>query len=112
MHGDKEPRLIESIYEWCLAKELERRGLATISQRFVVVNYKGFARDDPLRCDVLVEGCVLVEGKAVQQVLPVHKAQVLSYVSLLDVPVGLPINFHAMKLTAGVHRLILPGANR
>jgi len=112
VHRDKGPGLIESIYEWCLTKELELRGLATISQRFVVVNYKGFSRDEPLRFDLLVEGCVLVEAKAVQDVLPIHKAQVLSYMKLLDVPVGLLINFHAMKLIDGIHRLILPGANR
>jgi GxxExxY protein len=53
---------------------------------------------------------VLVEAKAVQDVLPIHKAQVLSYMKILDVPIGLLINFHEMKLTDGVHRLILPGA--
>jgi GxxExxY protein len=61
---------------------------------------------------VLVEGCVLVEAKAVEQILPVHKAQLLSYMKLLDVPLGLLINFHKPKLTDGVARLILPGANR
>lgn len=63
-----------------------------------------------MRFDVLVEGCVLVEAKAVQDVLPIHKAQVMSYMKILDVPIGLLINFHEMKLTDGVHRLILPGA--
>jgi GxxExxY protein len=55
---------------------------------------------------------VLVEAKAVEQILPVHKAQLLSYMKLLDVPLGLLINFHEPKLTDGVARLILPGANR
>jgi GxxExxY protein len=59
-----------------------------------------------------VEGCVLVEAKAVEQILPVHKAQLLSYMKLLAVPLGLLINFHEPKLTDGVARLILPGANR
>jgi GxxExxY protein len=59
----------------------------------------------------MVDGCVLVEAKALQSVLPLHKAQLLSYMKLLDVPLGLLINFHEMKLTNGVHRLILPGAN-
>jgi GxxExxY protein len=61
---------------------------------------------------VLVEGCVLIEAKAVERILPVHKAQLLSYMKLLDVPLGLLINFHEPKLTDGVARLILPGANR
>jgi GxxExxY protein len=55
---------------------------------------RGFTRDEPLRFDVLVEACVLVEGKAVEQIVPVHKAQLLSYMKLLDVPLGLLINFH------------------
>jgi GxxExxY protein len=59
-----------------------------------------------------VEGCVLVEAKALQSVLPIHKAQLLSYMKLMDVPLGLLINFHEMKLTDGIHRLILPGANQ
>jgi GxxExxY protein len=112
VHRDKGPGLIESIYEWCLTKELELRGLPFVSQQIVVIEYKGFTREEPLRFDVLVDGCVLVEAKAVQEVLPVHKAQLLSYMKLLNIPVGLLFNFHEMKLTDGVHRLILPGANR
>jgi GxxExxY protein len=77
-----------------------------------VVEYKGFTREEPLRFDMLVEGCVLVEVKAVEKILPIHKAQLLSYMKLLNVPLGLLINFHEMKLTDGVHRLILPEANR
>jgi GxxExxY protein len=111
VHRDKGPGLIESIYEWCLTKELELRGLPFVSQQIVVIEYKGFTREEPLRFDVLVDGCVLVEAKAVQEVLPVHKAQLLSYMKLLNIPVGLLFNFHEMKLTDGVHRLIMPGAN-
>jgi GxxExxY protein len=61
---------------------------------------------------VLVEECVLVEAKAVERILSIHKAQLLSYMKLLDVPLGLLINFHEPKLSDGVRRLILPGANR
>ncbi len=112
VHRDKGPGLIESIYEWCLTKELELRGLPFVSEQIVVIEYKGFTREEPLRFDVLVDGCVLVEAKAVQEVLPVHKAQLLSYMKLLNIPVGPLFNFHEMKLTDGVHRLILPRANR
>ena len=112
VHRDKGPGLIESIYEWCLLKELELRGLECVSQKSVVIEYKGFTREEPLRFDVLVEGCVLVEAKAVEKVLPIHKAQLLSYMKLLNVPVGLLINFHEMKVTDGIHRLILSGANK
>ena len=77
-----------------------------------MVTYKGFAREEPLRFDMLVDGCVLVEAKAVAKILPIHETQLLSYMKLLDIPIGLLINFHEMKLTDGVQRLILPGANR
>jgi GxxExxY protein len=112
VHRDKGPGLIESIYEWCLARELDLRGLPTVNQKVVVVEYKGFTREEPLRFDLLVAGCVLVEVKAVQEILPIHKAQLLSYMKLLDIPIGLLINFHEMKLIDGVYRLILPEANR
>jgi GxxExxY protein len=83
-----------------------------VSQKLVMIEYKGFTREEPLRFDMLVEGCVLVEAKAAAKILPIHKAQLLSYMKLLNVPLGLLINFHEIKLTDGVHRLILPGANR
>ena len=112
VHRDKGPGLIESIYEWCLTKEFELRELRCLSQKIVVITYKVFSREEPLRFDMLVEDCVLVEAKAVEKILPIHKAQLLSYMKLLDIPIGLLINFHEMKLADGVHRLILAGANR
>jgi len=102
---------VESIYEWCLLKELTIRQLACTTQKVVLIEYKGFTREEPLRFDVLVEGCVLVEAKAVEKILPVHKAQLLSYMKLLNVPLGLLINFHELRVTNGISRLILPGAN-
>ena len=88
------------------------RNLECVSQKFVPIEYKGFSREEPLRFDLLVEGCVLVEAKAVERILPIHKAQLLSYMKLLNVPIGLLINFHEAKVTDGISRLILPGANR
>jgi GxxExxY protein len=112
VHRNVGPGLIESIYEWCLLKELGLRGLACETQKLVIIEYKGFTREEPLRFDVLVEGCVLVEAKAVQDVLPIHKAQLLSYMKLMHVPLGLLINFHELKLSDGVNRLLLPGATK
>lgn len=112
VHRDKGPGLVESIYEWCLMRELEIRHLPAVNQKVVAISYKGFIRDEPLRFDVLVAGCVLVEAKAVETILPIHKAQLLSYMKLLNVPIGLLINFHETKLTDGIARLILPGANQ
>ena len=88
------------------------RGVECVGQKCVPIEYKGFRREEPLRFDVLVEGCGLVEAKAVDKVLSIHKAQLLSYMKLLSVPVGLLINFHEGKVADGVSRLILPGANR
>lgn len=109
VHRDKGPGLIESIYEWCLIRELELRHLTATNQKIVRISYKGFVKEEPLRFDLLVEDCVLVEAKSVEHVLPVHKAQLLSYMKLLNVPLGLLINFNVAKLTDGVSRLILPG---
>ena len=112
VHRDKGPGLIESIYEKCLGHELRLRGIPFVQQRVVRVTYKDFVFDEPLRFDLLVDGCLLLELKCVETVLPIHKAQLLSYMKLLDVPLGLLINFHAERLVDGVSRMILPGANR
>lgn len=112
VHRDKGPELIESIYEWCLTKEFDLRSLGYVSQKSVEITYKGFVKQEDLRLDILVEECILIEAKAVAKILPIHKAQLLSYMKLLNIPVGLLINFNEMKLTDGVHRLILPGADR
>jgi len=111
VHKDKGPGLLESIYEWCLTKELELRGYDVRNQKSVVIRYKSFERKDPLQFDILVNACLLVEVKAVETVHPIHKAQLLSYMKLLDIPLGLLINFNVERLTEGVSRLILPGAN-
>jgi GxxExxY protein len=111
VHRRKGPGLIESIYEKCLMRELGLRGLGAINQRVVPIEYKGLVFEEPLRFDVLVEDCLLLELKCVQEVLPIHLAQLLSYMKLLDVPLGPLINFHELKLVDGVHRMILPGAN-
>jgi GxxExxY protein len=112
VHRLKGPGLLESIYERCFMRELELRKLAAVNQRLVRIEYKGLVFDEPLRFDVLLEDCLLLELKSVQEVLPIHQAQLLSYMKLLDVPLGLLINFHATKLTDGIIRMILPGANR
>jgi len=112
VHRDKGPGLIESIYEWCLGIELKQRNIDWIAQKQVVICYKGHEKSEPLRFDLLISGCVLVEAKAVAAVLPIHKAQLMSYMKLLDVPLGLLINFNELKLKSGLSRLILPGADK
>jgi len=112
VHRDKGPGLIESIYEWCLGEELKIRKLAYVTQKPVEISYKGVIKQEDLRFDILVDDCLLIEAKSVVRILPIHKAQLMSYMKLLNVPVGLIINFNEIKLIDGIHRLILPGANQ
>lgn len=111
MHRDKGPGLIESIYERCLMHELSLRRHTPVNQKIVRISYKDLTFEESLRCDVLVEDCLLNEVKSVERILPIHKAQLLSYMKLLNVPIGLLINFHEVVLKNGIARLILPGAN-
>ena len=111
VHRHKGPGLLEEIYEKCMMRELSLQSIPAENQKIVPVEYKGFVFDQPLKLDVYVDGCLIVELKAVEKVLPVHKAQLLSYMRLLDAPLGLLINFHELRLKDGIHRLILPGAN-
>ncbi len=112
VHRLKGSGLIESIYEKCLMRELALRNLAAGNQRVVQIEYKGFVFEELLRFDVLIHDCLLLELKSVQEVWPIHKAQLLSYMKLLDIPVGLLLNFHETKLVDGIPRMILPGANQ
>ena len=105
------PGLLEGIYEKCLLREFSLRGIPVANQEHVQIEYKGMVFTEQLRFDLLVDRALLLEVKAVQEVLPVHKAQLLSYMKLLDVPLGLLLNFHEMKLVDGLSRMILPGAN-
>jgi GxxExxY protein len=110
VHRQKGPGLIESIYERCLLRELELRCIPAVTQKVVRIEYKGFVFDELLRFDLLVNGSLLVELKAVEVVHPFSKAQLFSYMKLLDIPVGLLMNFHEPVLKNGISRLILPGA--
>ncbi|GAB5558720.1 MAG: GxxExxY protein [Synoicihabitans sp.] len=110
VHRHRAPGLKEDIYEWCLMKEFELRKISAINQRVVKIEYKGFVREEPLRFDMLLEDVLLIEAKAVETILPIHKAQLLTYMKLLDVPLGLLINFNVTRLVDGVSRLILPGS--
>src|SRR5213082_3779063 len=112
VHRHKGPGLIESIYERCLLRELELRSIPASAQKIVRIEYKGLVFDEPLRFDVLVDECLLVELKAVEILHPSSKAQLFSYMKLLDIPIGLLINFHEPVLKNGISRMILPGANQ
>ena len=87
-HKDKGPGLLESIYEWCLTMELELRGHSVQLQDRVMIRYKQFQREELLRFDLLIDKCLLLEVKAIEAVQPIHKGQLLSYMKLLDIPLG------------------------
>lgn len=110
VHRTLGPGLLESVYEKCLLRELEVRAIPALRRREVKIEYKGFTFIEELRFDLLADECLLVEVKAVQAVLPIHKAQLLSYMKLLDVPLGLLMNFHAVRMIDGISRLILRDA--
>lgn len=112
VHKHFGPGLIESVYEWALIRELSLSGHRCTSQQCVEIAYKGVSRREDLKYDLLVEGCLLVEVKAVEGILPIHKAQLVSYLKLLDVPLGLLINFHELRLVDGVTRLFIPGSHQ
>lgn len=112
VHREKGPGLIESIYEKCMMRELELQGISAVTQLTVPIEYKGYTFNEALRLDIFAEDCLLVELKSVEQAHPIHKAQLLSYMKLLNVPIGLVFNFHDLRLRDGIHRMILPGANQ
>lgn len=104
--------LYEAIYEKCLMRELELQGVPSLNQLNVPVEYKGYIFKEPLRLDVIADDCLIVELKSVEVVMPAHKAKLLAYMKLLDVPLGLIINFHEPILKNGISRMILPGADK
>ena len=108
VHRDKGPGLIESIYERGFMHELAICELQAVNQKLVRIRYKDLVFDEPLRFGVLVGDCLLIEVKSVERILPIHKAQLLSYMKLLNIPLGLVINFHELVLKNGIARMILP----
>jgi GxxExxY protein len=112
VHRVMGPGLLESIYEKCLLHELQLAGIMAIHQTEIDIKYKDIVFTEQLRFDVLVENCLLVEVKAVAQMHPVHKAQLLSYMKILNAPVGLICNFHECRLVDSLSRVILRGADQ
>jgi GxxExxY protein len=99
--------LLESAYEACLAFELAERGLKVERQKALPVRYREVNLDCGYRIDLLVDGKVIVEVKAVDKLIPIHEAQLLSYLKLSNCKVGLLINFNVRILKNGVRRLVL-----
>ncbi len=98
--------MLESVYEECLAIELELRGLGFERQRPVQIAYKGRRVTGDLRIDLLVDHKVVAALKAVERLLPIHEAQLLTYLRLSNMKVGLLINFNVPVLKDGIKRMV------
>ncbi len=112
VHRDKGPGLLEEIYKKCLKHEFTLQNIPAVRELVVPIVYKDLTFDEPLRLDFYVDRCLIVEAKAVEKLLPIHVAQLLSYMRLLSAPVGLLINFHEIVLKNGIRRLTLKGADQ
>lgn len=106
VHRELGPGLLESAYENCLRYELQQRGLRVEQQVAQPVFYKGLQLECGYRLDLLVENQVIVELKAVEAILPIHQAQLLTYLKLRQLRLGLLINFNVPLLKNGIKRLI------
>jgi len=106
VHRELGPGLLESSYEMCLARELELCGISFEFEKPLPLEYKGVRLDCGYRLDLLVAGAVIVEVKSVENLAPIHDAQLLTYLKLTGVKVSLLINFNVVVLKAGLKRLV------
>ena len=106
VHKELGPGLLETAYEGCFAHELDLRGVKYQRQLPVPLNYKGKVIEVGFRADVVLEQRFLIELKAVEQLAPIHQAQVITYLKLLRFPLGLLINFNMVLIKDGIHRIL------
>jgi GxxExxY protein len=106
LHVKLGPGLLETVYELVLAKELEKLGLKVERQKSISFEYDGIYFQDGFRVDLLVEDIVVVELKSVEVMKPVFSKQVLTYLKLMNLPVGLLLNFGAATMKEGLHRIV------
>ncbi|HEX8365318.1 MAG TPA: GxxExxY protein [Allosphingosinicella sp.] len=106
LHQQLGPGLLESVYEAVLAHSLERRGLAVERQKAVPIRIEGLSFDEGFRADLLVEGRLLIELKCAERFAPAHVKQVLTYLRLMDLPLGLLMNFGTATFREGVRRVV------
>lgn len=107
VHTTLGPGLLENVYEACLVHELKRRGLQVVSQVALPVMYDDVVIELGYRLDLLVEDKIIVELKAVEKIVPIHQAQLLSYLKLSKRKLGLLINFNEVHLRDGIRRFVL-----
>ena len=106
VHKEMGPGLLESVYEYCLLKEFELRNIKAKSQVIIPLYYKGELLSKNFRVDILVENEIVLELKAVDTVLPVHEAQIISYLKLADRRLGFLLNFNVDLMKNGIKRFV------
>jgi iron complex transport system substrate-binding protein len=106
IHKELGPGLLESVYEAVLARALQRRGMQVERQKIIRFEYDGMVFDEGFRLDLLVNQKVIVELKSVENLAAVHSKQLLTYLRLMNLPVGLLINFGAATLKSGLRRVV------
>ncbi len=106
LHSDLGPGLLETVYEAILSKQLEEKGLWVERQKPVPIRYNGIELNEGFRLDILVEEELVIELKSVENIHPVHSKQLLTYLRLMDLPLGLLINFGAPIMKEGLHRVV------
>lgn len=106
VHSELGPGLLESAYQACFVHELGLRGVAYQKELHVPLDYKGVRIEVGFRADVIIEQKLLIELKAVEQLLPIHKAQVITYLKLTRLPLGLLINFNEVLIKHGIQRVL------
>ena len=106
IHRDLGPGLLEALYEAILMHALRRRGLHVERQRLIRFSYDGFDVEDAFRADLLVEQCVIIEIKSVERAVPVHAKQLLTYLRLTNLRVGLLLNFGTEMMKDGIERVV------
>jgi len=107
VHRHLGPGLIESVYEVCLCHELTERNLNFERQKEIALIYKGISLESVCRLDLVVEGKVILELKSVDQLHPIHEAQLLTYLKLSGIKTGLLINFNSRLLKDGIRRFVV-----
>lgn len=106
VHRHLGPGLLESAYQTCLIYELRESGLSIETEKPLPVQYKGVSLDCGYRLDIVAEKNVILELKAVEALLPIHEAQLLTYLKLADLKLGLLINFNVSLLKSGIKRIV------
>lgn len=107
VHKTLGPGLLESVYETCLSHELSKIGIENERQVSIPVRYDGITFDEGFRLDLLVSKSVVIELKTTEKLLPIHEAQLLTYLKLTKIRLGFLMNFNSEKLKSGIKRLIL-----